>query len=99
MASHKNINFFSDPEDSLDQLNIVTAMTCKYYLEQDLHDFFKFGDHFAINLLHINARSIKSNFQKIENLLSNISGTLTAVAITETWLTVALKDVYLLPGY
>ena len=52
-------------------------MTCKYDLEQDLYDFFEFNNPCAINLLNINTRSIKSNFQKIENLLSSIFGRLT----------------------
>ena len=69
MVCYRNRNFLSDFDDDFDRLGIVTTMTCKYYLKQDLWDFFKFNNPFAINLLHINVRSMKSNFQKIENLL------------------------------
>ena len=69
MVCYRDMNSLSDFDDDFDRLGIVTTMTCKYYLKQDLWDFFKFNNPFAINLLHINVRSMKSNFQKIENLL------------------------------
>jgi len=67
-----------------DTLSTVSHCNTNYIVEEKAHDFFKFQNSTCINLLQINARSIKSNFQKIESLLCNIAGTLTAVAITET---------------
>ena len=49
--------------------------------------------------MHINCRSMKKNFSNIVNLVSTLSRSLTAIALTETWLTVLNQDTYLLPGY
>ena len=49
---------------------------CKYSSEENLGNFFEFEEKSAINLMHINTRSIKKNFDKIQELLRNISGTL-----------------------
>src|ERR1043165_975449 len=72
---------------------------CKYSSEENLGNFFEFEEKSAINLMHINTRSIKKNFDKIQELLHNIPGALTAIAITETWLTGNLQDAFFLPGY
>ena len=42
---------------------------------------------------------MKKNFSNIVNLLSTLSRPLTAIALTETWLTVSNQDTYQLPGY
>lgn len=89
----------SDSDCDIDPLVSKLGGATKYIVESDLHDFFCFDNKIAINMLHINARSMKSNFQGIESLLSNVAGTLTAIAITETWLTSDTEDVYFIPGY
>jgi hypothetical protein len=60
---------------------------------------FYFSDHAAINILHINCRSLKKNFGSIKGLFNFISFPLFAIAVTETWLTEHLQDAYRLPGY
>ena len=70
-----------------------------YIEECKLNDFFEFQDKPAINVMHINCRSMKKNFSNIVNLLSTLSRPLTAIALTETWLTVSNQDTYQLPGY
>ena len=75
------------------------SVNCTYITEEGLNNFFKVEDYSAINMTHINARSLKKNFDKILSLISNISGTLTAIAISETWLTESLQDVFFIPGY
>jgi len=51
------------------------------------------------NVIHINCRSLKKNFYHVSLLLSNIKYPLTVVALTETWLTADLNEVYNIPGY
>ena len=53
----------------------------------------------AVNLMHVNIRSLSKNFIKLESLLSNISAPLDAIAITETWLTESTNDSLFIPGY
>ena len=85
---------------SLFTLQSVPHFDSKYIVEEEMQSFFNFEKSSGINLLHINARSMISNFDKINSLLTNINyGTLTAVAITETWLSHSSHDVYFIPGY
>ena len=82
-----------------DPLSAISHCNTNYIVEEKAHDFFNFKDNSGINLLHINARSVVSSSQGIESLLSNIAGTLTAIAISETWLSNAMQDSYFIPGY
>ena len=66
------------------------------YIElHKLNDFFQFDKMPAVNIMHINCRSIKKNFNGIVNLVSTLSRSLTAIALTETWLTVSNQDTYM----
>ena len=76
-----------------------TNNTGIYIEERQLNDFFEFQHMAAINVMHINCRSMKKNFNDIVNLISTLSGSLTAIALTETWLTTLNEDTYKLPGY
>ena len=71
----------------------------KYIAEKDLGAFFKFKDNLAINVMHVNARSLKKNLCNLESLLNNIPGPVSAIAVTETWLTEHTKDVIFIPNY
>ena len=71
----------------------------RYITEDKLREFFQFDDPSAINLLHINCRSLRKNFDNIRLLLSTIKYPLTAFAISETWLNNTQSDVYNIPGY
>jgi len=62
-------------------------------------NFFHFEEQGAVNIIHINCRSLKKNFDHVSLLLSNIKYPLTAVALTETWLTADQNNVYNIPGY
>jgi hypothetical protein len=48
--------------------------------------------------LHINCRSLRKNFDSIHHLLT-ICHPLTALALSETWLTAEIQDDYVIPGY
>ena len=70
-----------------------------YIEESKTTDFLNFGETNAVNILHINCRSIKKNFDAIKDFVNLISGKLTALALTETWLSKYTEDVFTLPGY
>ena len=66
---------------------------------QKVISFFNFNNHAGLNFVHVNCRSIKKNFGPLNNFLNLFSSKLTAIAVTETWLTDSLSDVYSIPGY
>ena len=88
---------------SKNYLKIPSQNICKYFSryvsEARIKDFFEFQDCCAVNFLHINCRSLKKNFDSVKILLSNISSTLTAVAVSETWLKATSTDAYIISGY
>jgi len=86
-----------DSSDLFDSSHL--SCTTKYITESDSHSFFQFEDPDAINLLHLNSRSLKKNYMGLQNLLTAISGKLTAIAVTETWLSSNLETSFNLPGY
>ena len=108
MASNPSLSSDSSVDDLLDnsdnysesssELSQQTHST-KYLAESDTHSFFHFDNQNAINLLHINCRSIASKVSDLQNLLSAISGKITAIGVTETWLAANTEDTINLPGY
>ena len=70
-----------------------------YIEESKLNDFFNFQGPSAINLMHVNCRSIKKNFREIVNFIELLSKPLTAIAVTETWLNASNQDTFSLSGY
>lgn len=87
-----------DSDDEGDSL-CATNNLSRYILEKDTECFFNVKDVGSINLLHINARSLKKNFVKLESLLANIKNPLSAIAISETWLNDSSTDNFFLPNY
>ena len=71
----------------------------KYITEDKMNDFFNSSYRSAFNLMHVNCRSLKKNFGPLNDLLSHLTNPISAIAITETWLTEALQDVFVIPGY
>ena len=88
----------SDSDDD-NIINPFQDINSKYITEKELGQFFNFDDKNSINMLHINARSLKKNFCNIESLLANIPGLISAIAITETWLSESIKEVFFIPNY
>ena len=70
-----------------------------YLEESKLNTFFKSSNKFAINLIHINSRSLSKNFKQIISLISRISVPLTAIGVTETWLTNISDTSFQIDGY
>jgi len=77
----------------------LPSFASKYVTDCKLHDFFNFEDHTALNILHVNCRSLKKNFNSLTNLLNMVKYPISAIAVTETWLSDPLRDVYSIPGY
>ena len=75
----RTLKFEIDGDESLN----VQDVTCKYITENEASSFFNFGDKHAINIMHVNCRSIKKNFGPLTNLLNMISAPLTAIAVTQ----------------
>ena len=94
--SQESLDLGSDDEMDLTPFPEISS---KYITENDLGKFFKFNDTNALNLIHINARSLKKNFCHLETLLKNIPGQVSALAITETWLSESTSDLFLIPNY
>ena len=100
---HEDLFFVSEMEDMDDSPDFnIPHFAIKYITADKLNDFFQFEDHTALNLLHVNCRSLKKNFSSLNILIRPLSQNLAAIAVTETqkgWLTEALQDVYSIPGY
>jgi len=65
-----------------------------------LHNlFFDVNKKSAVDIIYLNCRSLKKHFSEILQLLELVSGPLTAMAVTETWLTYETQDLYNIPGY
>ena len=77
----------------------ILRSDCKYITEGQIKDFFCLTDQAFLNFLHINCRSLKTNFGPITNLLNFLSGPLSAITVTETWLSESLQDVFTIQGY
>ena len=86
-----------DPDENL--LDLVIDGNSSYLTEDQLYKFFDFDDKYSFNVLHINCRSLNKNFKALENLLATISGTLSVIALSETWLTEISKDTFNILGY
>ena len=100
MASDLDEDLFCDIEENDESINFnVPSFARKYLTSDKLNKFFNLEDNSALNLLHINCRSLKKIVGPLNNLLNSMSSYLSAIAVTETWLTDALHDVYHIPGY
>ena len=79
--------------------DILSKLGSKYMSVDKLNDFFKSGKMSAMDIIHINCRSMDKNFDEVLCLYSTISAKLTAIAVTETWLSVDTQDFYYISGY
>ena len=108
MMVDQSNSFVADSEDDLEMIDSdnddLFNFDCpdgssKYITEDKMNDFFNFNYVSAFNLMHVNCRSLKKNFGPLNDLLSHLTHPLCAIAVTETWLTEALQDVFVIPGY
>lgn len=73
------------------------AHGCKYMLPTEAASKLKLHNNFAS--IHINARSIKCNFNSILTLLDQLNYNLSALMISESWLESSSCDYYNIDGY
>ena len=105
LADEEDVYLSSDDEDfidnSLDDNRHSIGNDDTYIHEHELKDFYNFniGNKNDINIMHVNCRSIKRNFDDFKTLLSNVDNHLTAIAVSETWLTPDVENMYNLNGY
>ena len=95
-------NFFmteSDSEEPDSDNNPLNVIGSKYVTEKDINKFFNFDDTEAVNVLHVNVRSMNKKFCHLESLLANILQPLSAIAVTETWLSESSKNIFFIPNY
>ena len=93
--------------DTLDQdddmgdniVNQLNAMNCKYLTETECIKFCDFDDQAALNIMHLNMRSLPANFDGLGRLLDSLTGTLAAVMVSETWLSDSSYDCFALDNY
>src|ERR1044072_5423803 len=81
-------SLFIDDDVTSDDLSfdLCSNRITKYLTEDSLNDFFHQRKSAAIHFLHVNCRSRQKNFSGVTNLLGTCHP-LTALALTETWLT------------
>lgn len=95
----EDLDYFSfDLNDDEYEVSNTYTNPSRYITEEGLKTFFNQNCDTCIKYLHVNSRSLKKNFKEVCNLLT-ISHPLTALAISETWLTDATHDIYHIPGY
>jgi hypothetical protein len=83
---------FLDEQEDLKFFNV-----CQYYSPNDVSQPSMSHNNFVI--LHINARSIPKNFNKLKLLISEIQVLPIVICVTESWLTDSNFNSYTLPGY
>ena len=78
-----------DHELDLDPDNNFLAQqagNCKYYTDEVFSEESNFTDR--ISIIHLNCRSIKSNFDSINQYLHKIKSNFDVIALSETWLSI-----------
>ena len=97
------------PLDDLDpDSNFYNGITyhsstfCNYYMEDSFKNEIALHSQDQIkpfSLLHLNARSLQSNFKNLQPYLMSLEYEFTAIGVSETWLHDSICDLYNLPGY
>ena len=89
-----------EDDNNLADINFeIMQSDSKYITEDKMNDFFDSKDIASLNFLHINCRSLKKNFGPVTNLFNFLSTPLSAIMVTETWLSESLQDVFNIQGY
>ena len=89
----------SENSDNLFCISSDCSQTSKYITEGEVNNFMCFDVTTAINLLHINCRSLKKNFNSFSTFINGFLNPLLAIGVTETWLNESHDDIYSLHGY
>ncbi len=87
-------NVSDHPTNILNDLASKTLSNCKYYLPSEVSLTTN-----NIKLIHCNARSLKSKFDKFLTLLTSLSCQFDILGISETWLSDNIMSDFNIPGY
>ena len=86
-------SFIEEPLDFYNECEEVTVPSFNSLLNDNVFDVNSFG------ILHLNIRSINSNFDLFLAHLQTMKYKFPIIALTETWLCTDNKDSYHIPGY
>ena len=75
-----DLNYFKD----LNSNNFDSPYVLEENIKRYLCDIKKYDN---LSLIHVNVRSMNSNFEKLHNLLLNWSNSFNIICVTETWST------------
>ena len=85
-----------DPDGNF--LNVTSK--CNYYNELDLNNLTDSKESdIKFSMLHLNARSLRKNFDKFTQLLNSTGHEFSAIGISETWLNDISEDYVNITGY
>jgi len=91
------VNNCLDPD--INFLNLSNMCRDSYIEVSKLNAFCDFDKKTGLNIVHLNCRSLSKNFKPLLNLLDCISGALTVIALSETWLTSVNDCTFDIDGY
>ena len=72
----------------------------KYFVEEELNNEMDTVNNTAnFSIMHLNARSLLGNFDKVNLLLNNIRKPFSIIGVSETWLNDATSELVNITGY
>lgn len=95
------VNDFNDrylEEREINSIDGLNNCSNKYLGEGEVKSFLVNNEKSIVNLMHINCRSLAKKFTSLNIFLKPLQGSLTAIGLSETWLTPSSSDFYL-EGY
>ena len=100
----KNLNVKFDNEtnnciECEDIPDLIPVIESEYIIEEDVVKFFEHVGVNELKFVHINCRSIPSNYSDIVNFITLSDTQYSAIAVTETWLKEYNENLYQIDGY
>lgn len=87
-------NFDVDPDQHFFSSFDVSNL-CSYYTETQLNDLCISLPPDIFSTFHLNIRSLPSNYDKFIHYLSSLKHDFSVIALSETWLTEASREIYI----
>lgn len=96
------MNDYEFSDSKLYDVNLITAdpfpdIECEYYDEEKFNNSKMIKAGFSV--IHLNSRSMNSNFSKITDYLKRLNGQFSIIAVSETWLNEENKNNFQINGY
>ena len=77
----------SDPDIQFFNKNNLQNFDTPYFNTDEVNTCLQTAENTDFSVLHVNIRSLSSNFDKLKNFLSQITHSFGMICITETWCT------------